>query len=101
MLKVIISYYYYHFFLFVCLFFVFFVVVFLFSCFLFFAPNQNLSLDILNALLLVVLAHIKALFEKISYWAYQWKIQFNPDPTKHANEVIFSLKTSSNNNRPY
>ena len=20
--------------------------------------------------------------EKISYWAYQWKMQFNPDPTK-------------------
>ena len=28
--------------------------------------------------------------EKISYWAYQWKIQFNRDPNKQANEVIFS-----------
>ena len=36
-------------------------------------------------------------FEKISYWAYQWKMQFNPDPNKHANEVIFSRKTNSNN----
>ena len=35
--------------------------------------------------------------EKISYWAYQWKMQFNPDPNKHANETIFSRKTSSNN----
>ena len=35
--------------------------------------------------------------EKISYWAYQWKMQFNPDPNKQANEVIFSRKTSSNN----
>ena len=35
--------------------------------------------------------------EKISYWAYQWKMQFNPDPSKQANEVIFSRKTSSNN----
>ena len=35
--------------------------------------------------------------EKISYWAYQWKMQFNPDPNKEANEVIFSRKTSSNN----
>ena len=34
---------------------------------------------------------------KISYWAYQWKMQFNPDPNKQANEVIFSRKTSSNN----
>ena len=35
--------------------------------------------------------------EKISYWAYQWKMQFNPDPNKQANEIIFSQKTSSNN----
>ena len=28
--------------------------------------------------------------EKISQWAYQWKIQFNPDRNKQANEVIFS-----------
>ena len=35
--------------------------------------------------------------EKISYWAYQWEMQFKPDPNKQANEVIFSRKTSSNN----
>ena len=35
--------------------------------------------------------------EKISYLACQWKMQFNPDPNKQANEVIFSRKTSSNN----
>ena len=35
--------------------------------------------------------------EKINYWDYQWKMQFNPDPNKQANEVIFSRKTSSNN----
>ena len=35
--------------------------------------------------------------EKISYWAYQWKMQFNPDPNKQANEVIFSRITNSNN----
>ena len=35
--------------------------------------------------------------EKISYWAYQWKMQFNPDPNKKANEVIFSRQQSSNN----
>ena len=35
--------------------------------------------------------------EKISYWAYQWKMQFNPDPNKQTNEVIFSRKTNSNN----
>ena len=35
--------------------------------------------------------------EKISYWAYQWKMQFNPDHNKQANEVIFSRKTNSIN----
>ena len=35
--------------------------------------------------------------EKISYWAYQLKIQFNPDPNKQTNEIISSRKTSSNN----
>ena len=35
--------------------------------------------------------------EKISYWACQWKMQFNLDPNKQANEAIFSRKASSNN----
>ena len=30
---------------------------------------------------------------KISRWAYQWKLSFNPDPSKQAQEVIFSRKT--------
>ena len=30
--------------------------------------------------------------EKITKWAHQWKMQFNPDPNKQANEVIFSKK---------
>ena len=29
---------------------------------------------------------------KIRNWAYQWKMTFNPDPTKQAQEVIFSRK---------
>ena len=29
---------------------------------------------------------------KISNWAYQWKISFNPDPNKQAQEVIFSKR---------
>ena len=28
----------------------------------------------------------------IQKWAYQWKMVFNPDPTKQANEVLFSCK---------
>ena len=30
--------------------------------------------------------------EKISNWATQWKMNFNPDTTKQAQEVIFSRK---------
>ena len=33
--------------------------------------------------------------QKISEWAFQWKIQFNPDSSKQANEVIFSRKSKS------
>ena len=33
---------------------------------------------------------LNADLEKINQWAYQWKMQFNPDPNKQANEVIFS-----------
>ena len=28
----------------------------------------------------------------IQNWAFQWKMSFNPDPTKQAKEVIFSTK---------
>ena len=28
----------------------------------------------------------------ISQWAYQWKMSFNPDPTKQAQDIIFSRK---------
>ena len=34
---------------------------------------------------------------KISNWAYQWKMSFNPDPNKQAQEVIFSIKTKKLN----
>ena len=33
--------------------------------------------------------------ERINQWPYQWKMQFNPDPKKQANEVIFSRKSVS------
>ena len=35
--------------------------------------------------------------EKINQWAYQWKMQFKPDPNKQPNEVIFSRKSISYN----
>ena len=28
----------------------------------------------------------------ISNWAFQWKMSFNPDPSKQAQEIIFSRK---------
>ena len=31
----------------------------------------------------------------ISRWAYNWKLLFNPDPSKPAREVIFSRKVFS------
>ena len=31
--------------------------------------------------------------QKISEWSYQWKMSFNPDLNKQAQEVIFSRKT--------
>ena len=33
----------------------------------------------------------------IYQWAYQWKMEFNPDPTKQATEVLFSRKKISQN----
>ena len=31
----------------------------------------------------------------IHQWAHQWKLEFNPDPTKQDTEVLFSCKTST------
>ena len=33
----------------------------------------------------------------IHHWAYQWKMEFNPDLPKQATEVLFSCKKSSPN----
>ena len=37
-------------------------------------------------------AHLNNDLRKISNWAFQWGISFNPDPSKQAQEVIFSRK---------
>ena len=36
--------------------------------------------------------------KKMNKWAFQWKISFNLDPSKQAQEVIFSRKTLVFNN---
>ena len=38
--------------------------------------------------------------QKASDWAFQWKMQFNPDPNKQAQEAVFSKKAESNNSFP-
>ena len=43
--------------------------------------NKHLSVQNLNEDL-----------NKINHWAFQWKMSFNPDPSKQAQEVIFSCK---------
>ena len=37
----------------------------------------------------------------IQQWAYQWKMEFNPDPSKQATEVLFSCKKSSPNHTQF
>ena len=36
----------------------------------------------------------------INQWAYQWKMEFNPDPSKQATEVLFSCKKNRPNHPP-
>ena len=38
--------------------------------------------------------------KKIGEWAFQWKMSFNPDPTKQAQELTFSRKVQSTNHSP-
>ena len=33
--------------------------------------------------------------ETIGNWAFQWKMNFNPDPNKQAQEIIFSRKKTA------
>ena len=33
--------------------------------------------------------------EKIDNWAFKWKMNFNPDPNKQAQEIIFSRKKTA------
>ena len=36
---------------------------------------------------------------KISRWAYQWKMIFNPDASKQAQEIVFSRKANASNHK--
>ena len=39
--------------------------------------------------------------ETIRQWAHQWKLEFNPDPTKQATELLFSCKNNPLLTLPY
>ena len=61
--------------------------------------NSKLSAD--DTSLFSVIHNIKSTgnnlnndFMKISNWAFLWKMRFNPDPKKQAQEVIFTRKTN-------
>ena len=60
-----------------------------------FADDTSLFLKALNINQSVT--ELDTDIEKISQWAYQWKIEFNPDPNKQASEIIFSHKLVSKN----
>ena len=51
--------------------------------------NENISAQNLNSN-----------FRKIQEWAFQWKMQFNPDPLKQAVKIIFSVKKVKPNHPP-
>ena len=38
--------------------------------------------------------------KKVNDWAYQWKMNFNADPSKQAQEIIFSRKIQENIHPP-
>ena len=40
-------------------------------------------------------AELKNDLAKISHWVTQWKMSFNPDPSKQAQEVIFSRNVNT------
>ena len=55
----------------------------------FFIHNINSTANDLNSDLM-----------KISNWAFQWKMRFNPEPNKQAQEVIFSRKINKIDHPP-
>ena len=38
--------------------------------------------------------------KEVNKWAFQWKTSFNPDPSKQAQEVIFSRKSKRSTHPP-
>ena len=57
-----------------------------------FADNTSLFSIVQNVNTSV--SHLNNDLSQISNWAFHWKISFNPDPGRQAQEVIFSRKIS-------
>ena len=60
-----------------------------------FADNTSLFSKICDQSSLETANILNNDLRKICEWAKQWKMVFNPDPTKQAQEVIFSSKSHS------
>ena len=60
-----------------------------------FADNRSLFSVVHNITDSASLLHSN--LSKINEWALQWKMSFNSDPTKQAQDIIFSRKTSQRN----
>ena len=65
--------------------------------------NYFLTTPLASLLLKTLMSQILTLnndFKKIGEWAFQWKMRFNPDPTKQAQELIFSCKVQTTSHPP-
>ena len=63
-----------------------------------FADDTSFFSKVLDVNKLVI--ELNADLEKINQWAYQLKTQFNSDPNKQANQVLFSRESISHNLSP-
>ena len=64
----------------------------------FFADDTSLYSVVKNPI--TTAAELNHDLDIISKWANQWKMSFNPDPTKPAEEILFSHKNSSAHHPP-
>ena len=64
------------------------------------SSNAKLFADVTSLFSVIHDSNISALelnndLAKVNRWAFQWKMIFNPDPKKQAQEVIFSRKSKA------
>ena len=55
--------------------------------------GMMIATTVITVIIIMIIVIIPIIDLKlINNWAFQWKMNFNPDPTKQADEVIFSRK---------